>query len=75
MGSALEMEELVKFTMKGWMDMTARMLSFRQKAKLRGSAGSAEGWGTRRISSWLVWDAAHSRCSVVVDYQCGIKAT
>ena len=50
-GSALEMEELVKFTTKGCTDITNRIASFRQNGRFRGSAGSAEGCGTRRISS------------------------
>jgi hypothetical protein len=54
MGSALEIEELVKFTTKGWIDITASIASFRQKGKFKGSAGSAEGCGTSLISSWLV---------------------
>jgi hypothetical protein len=50
-GNALDNEALVKFTTKGWIDMTARIASFRHMGRLSGSAGSAEGCGTRRISS------------------------
>jgi hypothetical protein len=50
-GNVLDNEADVKLTIKGCMDMTANMAIFLHKGKLRGSAGSAEGCGTRRISS------------------------
>jgi hypothetical protein len=50
-GSALPIEELVKLTMNGWIDMTLSIAIFRQNGRFNGSAGSADGCGTRRISS------------------------
>jgi hypothetical protein len=50
-GKVLESEADVKLTTKGCMDMTASIASFLHMGRLRGSAGSAEGCGTRRISS------------------------
>lgn len=50
-GRALPMEELVKLTMNGWIDMTLSIAILRQNGRFNGSAGSADGCGTRRISS------------------------
>ena len=62
-GNALEIEALLKVTTNGSNDMTSSVACLRHMGRLSGSAGSAEGCGTRRISSWLVCDAVHSRCS------------
>jgi hypothetical protein len=50
-GNELDKDADVKFTTKGCIDMTARIASFLHVGKLSGSAGSADGCGTRRISS------------------------
>ena len=63
-GNALEIEALVKLTTNGCTDRTISVAILRHMGRLSGSAGSAEGCGTRRISSRLVCDAVHSRCSV-----------
>lgn len=51
-GSALEIEEVVKLTTNGSSDMQARRHTFRHHAKFKGSAGSVDGSGSRRSSSW-----------------------
>lgn len=49
-GSALDIDALVILTTNGTNDIHASIVILRHQGKLRGSAGSAEGWGTRRSS-------------------------
>jgi hypothetical protein len=72
-GNALDIEAAVKLTTKGTIDMHARIASLRQRAKFSGSAGSAEGCGTSRISSWLtVFSSPWSKIAIRVNIKRGI---
>lgn len=51
MGRALVIEALVKFATKGTRHMLKSTPYLRNSEKLRGSAGSLDGCGTRRILS------------------------
>lgn len=53
----------MKLTTNACVDMQNSMANLRHLGRLRGSAGSEDGWGTRRISSRVLCDAVHSRCS------------
>ena len=53
----------MKFTTKGSRHIENSSAYLRNGEKLRGSAGSAEGWGTKRSSSCIWFDVVHSRCS------------
>lgn len=54
MGSALAMVAEEKFATKAKRAIASNIAYLRAPAQLSGSAGSADGAGTRRISSWDV---------------------